>query len=314
MTNIFNHHLHRITLLQQAHHVPAQKTPLAMRAEAGRRVEAPSSAFPRALPRDAACGIPREPARQDASRTPQSTQAYSTPPASSQQGGISLLHNAQVAPPIESANAGGSEPRLDRQRPRGGVRQDKARVESARVSLPQPAPVTKVTRARLSNTSRVRSSAIRGREKRERVTLWVDPLAKAELERLAVQEGLSISAAGAAFLDKALQRNIDLEYSALLQPIIEQAIARQMRGISTRLAWLLVRVAFDAGQTRCLVTNILGRQPGVSDAILKTILEGGARTSKANIMRRTPQIESLVEAVEQWITGEEEETNKNDNK
>ena len=285
-----------------------------MRPEAGKRVEAPSSAFPRALPWDAASGIPRERIRQDASRTPQSTQAYSTPPTSAQQGGISLLHNAQVAPPLESANAGRSEPRPDRQRPRGGVRQDKARVESARVRLPQPAPVTKVTRARLSNTSRVRSpSTIRGSEKRERVTLWVDPLVKAELERLAVQEGLSISAAGAAFLDKALQRNIDLEYSALLQPIIEQAIARQMRGISTRLAWLLVRVAFDTGQTRCLVTNILGRQPGVSDAILKTILEGGARTSKANIMRRTPQIESLVEAVEQWMTSEEGEKKINDN-
>ena len=225
------------------------------------------------------------------------------------------MHKAQVAPPVETANAGGSEPRPETERPRGGVRQDKARVESARVRLPQPAPVTKVTRARLSNTSRVRSpSAIRGSEKRERITLWVDPLVKAELARLADQEGMSISAAGAAFLDKALQRNIDLEYSALLAPIIEQAIARQMRGIATRLAWLLVRVAFDTGQTRCLVTNILGRQPGVSDAILKTILEGGARTSKANIMRRTPQIESLVETVEQWMTGEEEERRTTKNK
>ena len=50
----------------------------------------------------------------------------------------------------------------------------------------------------------------------------------------------------------------------LLQPIIEQAIRRQMGALSTRLAWLLVRVAFDAGQTRSLVTNILGRQAGVS--------------------------------------------------
>ena len=116
---------------------------------------------------------------------------------------------------------------------------------------------------------------------------------------------MSVSAAGAAFLDKALQRNIDLAYSALLQPVIEQAIARQMRSISTRLAWLLVRVAFDAGQTRSLVTNILGRQPGVSQALLKTILDASARSSKANITRRTPQITSLIEAVERWITDDD---------
>ena len=67
----------------------------------------------------------------------------------------------------------------------------------------------------------------------------------------------------------------------------------------------LVRIAFDAGQTRSLVTNILGRQPGVTDPVLKTILEGSGRSAKANIMRRTPQISELIDSVEQWMLEDE---------
>ena len=161
------------------------------------------------------------------------------------------------------------------------------------------------------DTTRTRSQTVTGTShKRERVTLWVDPLVKSELMRKAEREGLSVSAAGASFLHKALQRDIDLEYSALLKPIIEQAITKQMRGIATRLSWLLVRIAFDSGQTRSLVTNILGRQPGVTQALLKTILEGSARSAKGNIMRRTPQITKLIEAVEQWMIEEEDQERK----
>jgi hypothetical protein len=97
---------------------------------------------------------------------------------------------------------------------------------------------------------------------------------------------------------------LHIQHAVLLQPIIEQAIRKQMRGISTRLAWLLVRVAFDAGQTRSLVTNVLGRQPGVTPEILQTILDNSGKTAKGNITRRTPQLTELIEAVEDWIQPE----------
>jgi hypothetical protein len=194
------------------------------------------------------------------------------------------------------------EPGSDAKRPHGGVRQDKARFASARIASPQPAPVTKVTRALFTNNSVARTHSVPGaRERRQRVTLWVDPRVKTHLARLAEQEGLTVSASGGALLERALQQNADLQYGALLTPIIETAIARQMRGIATRLAWLLVRVAFDAGQTRSLVTNILGRQPGMNQDLMRTILAESGKTAKANITRRTPQITQLMESVEQWI-------------
>jgi hypothetical protein len=193
-----------------------------------------------------------------------------------------------------------SEEQLER--PLRGVRQDKAREDRARTASLQPAPVTKVTRALFTNNTVVRSQNSSGaRQKSDRVTLWVDPVVKTHLARLAEREGLSVSAAGAAFLRKALQQDIDLEYSALLEPIIEKATARQMRGIATRLSWLLVRVAFDAGQTRSIATNILGRQAGMNQDLLKTILAESGKAAKANITRRTPQITDLISAVEKWI-------------
>lgn len=155
-----------------------------------------------------------------------------------------------------------------------------------------------------TNMSRIQK---RSNTKRKTVhlALWVKPGVKAEIERIAASNGLSISKTGAAFLEKAIQRDIHTQHEALLEPIIEQAIRKHMRSISTRLALLLVRISFDTGQTRSLVTNILGRQPGVTPAILTTILDGSSKTAKGNITRRTPQMEQLIEAVEQWMLEEE---------
>jgi hypothetical protein len=126
---------------------------------------------------------------------------------------------------------------------------------------------------------------------------------------MAKQEGLSMSKAGAALLERALQQSIDMNYYALLTPIIETAIDRRMRSRDSRLAWLLVRVAFDAGQTRSIVANILGRQQGMTEESLKTILAMSQRTAKGNITRKTPQLTELMEAVEKWLAEEKEPRN-----
>jgi hypothetical protein len=199
------------------------------------------------------------------------------------------------------------------QQPRSGVWQDNPTPPAARTASPQPAPRKTVTRAQAMNTPPARSqNKPTTTRKTVHLTLWVKPVVKAELERIAEREGVSVSRAGGALLEQALQQHIDMQYGALLQPIIEQAIAKHMRGISTRLAWLLVRVAFDAGQTRSLVTNLLGRQPGISEAELTNILDGSSKTAKGNITRKTPQLTELMEAVEHWLLAEEKGTQKND--
>jgi len=69
-----------------------------------------------------------------------------------------------------------------------------------------------------------------------------------------------------------------------------------------------MRIAFEEGQTRRMVTNILGRQPGVTPALLEHILDASSREAKKTIFLKTPQIASLIEEFEQWL--QEEGTDK----
>ena len=194
------------------------------------------------------------------------------------------------------------------QQPRGGVWQDNPTPRAARIASPHPAPPKKAMRPQEMNSNLSRSQN-RSTAKRKTVhlTLWVKPVVKAELERIAESEGLSVSAVGAAFLEQALQQDIHTQHGALLEKIIHQAIAKQMRSYSSRIAMLLVRVAFASEQTRGIVTNILGRQPGVTPDVLTTILDGSSKTAKGNITRKTPQLTELMDAVEHWMIAAEEE-------
>jgi len=192
------------------------------------------------------------------------------------------------------------------------VVQDKARISSARTGTRQPAPHETPMRAHGLNTGAARSKK-KPAPKRQTVqlTLWVDPIVKRELQRVAEQEGVTVSKTGAAFLKQALQNSVNMQYSALLTPIIETAIDKRMRSRDSRLAWLLVRVAFDTGQIRSLVTNILGKQQGMTEDILKNILAMSQQTAKGNITRKTPQLAELMEAVEKWLAEDEEKKPNN---
>jgi hypothetical protein len=142
------------------------------------------------------------------------------------------------------------------------------------------------------------------RSKRQTIqlTLWVSPAVKRELERIAEAEGLSLSRTGAAALEEWLAQRLHIQHAGILQPIIEQAIAKQMRAYSSRLATLLVRSMFTSEQTRALTANILGRQLGVTPKVLEQILDGSSNTAKRNITRVTPQLATLIQEVERWLT------------
>ena len=71
--------------------------------------------------------------------------------------------------------------------------------------------------------------------------------------------------------------------------------------MSTRLALLLVRVAFASEQTRSLVTNILKRQPGLSSEALDDILDRSAEAAKGKITKKTPQLEKVIAEVKDWL-------------
>lgn len=168
------------------------------------------------------------------------------------------------------------------------VGQDKYAAERERI--PKGDPVTPKKKRR-SHAKR----------QTEYVMIWIKPNVKRELERIAAAEGLSLSRTGAAALEEWLAQRLHIQHAGMLQPIIEQAIATQMRAYSSRIATLLVRSMFTSEQTRALTANILGRQPGVTQPVLEHILDGSSDTAKRNITRVTPQLTTLLHEVEQWL-------------
>ena len=141
--------------------------------------------------------------------------------------------------------------------------------------------------------------------------LWVNPIVKAEVQRQAELTGLSVSATGAALLEEILRQKLHVQQAATLETVLEKIIAKSHRSLATRLSWLLVRIAFDAGQTRVLATNTLGMQEGMTEDLLKEILATADRRTKANLTRKTPQLTQLMEAVEKWLLEAEEEGKTN---
>jgi hypothetical protein len=52
------------------------------------------------------------------------------------------------------------------------------------------------------------------------LTIQIPKGLKAEIQRLAAQEGESDSATARAFLGRGIQANIDMQYGAMLRPVI----------------------------------------------------------------------------------------------
>jgi len=136
------------------------------------------------------------------------------------------------------------------------------------------------------------------------LTLWMKAEMKAELQSLANKDGLSLSKFGGTLLTEAIHQELHILHTSLMQPIIESAIRKQMGLIITRLTWLLVRIAYDTGQTRTLVTNILDHILGSDQTKVAQILAGSSDIAKRNITRQTPQIQTLIAEVENWMREE----------
>jgi hypothetical protein len=184
--------------------------------------------------------------------------------------------------------------------------QDKYAPNRVRAGSSEPVTVDAPMRTHASNTKPARSQNRSKKRRTVQVASWVREHLRDQIQRFAKKEGLSTSKTIAALLEEAVRQKLHIQHAVLLQPIIEQTIRKEMRAIATKLAWLIVRVAFDAGQTRSLVTNILGRQPGVTPEVLQKILEGSSKTARGNIIRKTPQIKELVKAIEDWLMEEGE--------
>jgi len=125
---------------------------------------------------------------------------------------------------------------------------------------------------------------------------------KAEFQRIAQAEGLTASRVGAAALEDWLARRSHIQHAGIFQPMIEHAIAKEIRAYSSRLALLLVRSLFTSEQTRAITYNILRKQPGLTDKQLDDIMDGSKHTAKRNIAQVSPELAPIIREIETWLT------------
>src|SRR3989442_2498961 len=179
----------------------------------------------------------------------------------------------------------------------GGVGQDNNGVGRGRAASGEPVIVGNSPRTRGLNHLLPRSQKHSTSRKTVQVASWVDEPIRAQLAELARSQNLSMSQTIHDLLKEILRQKFHQQQAATLPSIIEKAVAKSNRSLATRLAWLLVRIAFDTGQTRVLATNILGMQAGMTEENLKEIFRNPAKRPKDNVPRKAPQLTKIMEAV-----------------
>jgi hypothetical protein len=89
------------------------------------------------------------------------------------------------------------------------------------------------------------------------ITIHIPKRWKAEIQRIAMQEGESDSATARAFLGRGLQENIDMQYGAMLRPVIQDQIHKDIQSYSDRQANINLQTLNSAEQNRNLSIHIL---------------------------------------------------------
>lgn len=139
------------------------------------------------------------------------------------------------------------------------------------------------------------------------LTVWLKPSVKAEIQRIAKTEGLSVSQTGRAGLEEWVRQQLHIQHAVLLQPIIETTIRKEIRRNINRLVFVEARNAYEAGWTRRIASNILKYVSGMTEEKLNTILDRSSIDARKNIFRKTPQINEVSEEVRKTLQEEKQE-------
>jgi hypothetical protein len=120
----------------------------------------------------------------------------------------------------------------------------------------------------------------------------ISRLFKQPLRRV-VMKGLSAE-------DGELDEALDIESLA-------ERYARDNRRLGRRLSWLLIWLLFDVSHIKAHTTNLLGMQKGMTEDMLKDIFTDADRHTKTKLARKNPELTGFVDAIEQWLSAEEED-------
>jgi hypothetical protein len=199
------------------------------------------------------------------------------------------------------------------ERPRRGVRQDKGVLTNALSASQEPAPLEKGGRAHIVNKDSPRSqnaprlqTLSNARVKLVHTTFWLHPLVRAELERIAECERLTLSQVGATGLDQWVRGRLHAQHEAVLYPVLRQLIRDELRAFGNRIIFFLIRIAFAAEQARILITNVLYKitmQMGLPIDNFNKLVDSSNKMARRNIITHAPEIKSLMQ---EWEASHED--------
>jgi hypothetical protein len=110
----------------------------------------------------------------------------------------------------------------------------------------------------------------------------------AQIDKMRDQKGkkpLSRSAVVADLLKKGVQRHVDMQYGATLEPIIERTIERKIDQATARTANLALEAFYSAEQSRILIIYTLRLLLGSDIDILPEIIMDSEEQARLNMKR-----------------------------
>ena len=145
-----------------------------------------------------------------------------------------------------------------------GVRQDKETPQRFHTASDQPSNVQGVAFQHNTdeNPPALQRPKHHGSQKRQVVPVagCVPPFIADQIERMRDQGGkqkLSRSAVVANLVIRGVQHNVDMQYGATLEPVIEKSIDRNIQSYSNRTANINLQTYYAAEQARILNIHIL---------------------------------------------------------
>jgi len=185
------------------------------------------------------------------------------------------------------------------------VWQDKIAPRRERAASPQPVSSQKVTRTRQTSTNISRSQNQFRKHSRKRKTvplvIWLSPSEKADVRRLAEQEGLSLSQTGRTFVVEGIRQKLHTRYAVLIQPIIETTIRNELRRYFSRMILFLARITMTLDVMKGLIKWLCRRLAGATKEQVDSVEVRSRTDARVNLIKRTPQLESITEELEKTL-------------
>lgn len=101
---------------------------------------------------------------------------------------------------------------------------------------------------------------------KSKVTIWLEDTSLKIIDEKAQANNLSRSAVVSEYLTQALKDRAEASGLELIVPALKESLRKEVKGMSDRLAHLLVRAALEAATTRSLLYNEVVHRAGTEVA------------------------------------------------